>query len=249
MLIEREKLLPRISEIECNAPLELGNNYSDYNVRVFISDMYTEHISTLKKLEEISETSNQNFLLESLSGTVYERELTTKPVVGYKGRASYSAEYNGQFLIPWIVTARVADGEIFIDYQANLNRPDSTLSFKLTQTKRPVLYHPESYIYPRKQRKKRIKIDGLPIFLRVDEELPPNEPNEPSRLNKLSIIGRGIKPVQFTVSDDNFAKLEHDSEFQGRWYERWTFRNDGEITKLQDVVIGLTGKWVTQRNK
>ncbi|MBI2049414.1 hypothetical protein HYT32_00660 [Candidatus Roizmanbacteria bacterium] len=238
MSLEKERPHPNIPEVECYTQLELDKD-RDYSLFVFISDTETEHILTIKRLENLSSSSNKNFRLESRSNT--------DPIV------DYSTEYTGQFLIPWIVTARVANKKVFIDYQITLNRPDSTLSFKLIQTERPVLYRPETYNYPKAQ--KKIKIDGLPAFLQVDEELPPgqkmgesNGPYEQARLDKLSIISKGIKPVGLTVENGNSAKLKHDSEFKGRWYERWTFDNYGEITKLHYVVIGLTGKWMTQRN-
>lgn len=251
MTLDTERPHTAKPEVECRTAFQLGSPYTMHSLQVTLNDQITDHRPSLVKLQDLFGTTSNNLHRDSESDTLFARELRDNPTYGIENNLRYIADYEGSFLIPWIVNARVVNGEFLIGYQVVLTRPDESLTYKVIQDKTPDFYYP-SYGGHRLQ-KTRTRVDGLPVFLQPDEWQEPQPSLENPLLilsaqpNMVSILSRGIRPVSLSRQEGNSVTSAHKRDFNGMWREMWSFRDEGDGLKLRGIDITFNGKWGNPR--
>ncbi|MDO8618311.1 MAG: hypothetical protein Q7R49_00015 [Candidatus Daviesbacteria bacterium] len=185
-------------------------------------------------LTRTSEETTTSFQQDSVGKKEVKKEL-------------YEIKFEGSFEIPWSVNVKVINGEVVVDYQARLTRPDLSLDYLLKQSKKPSFRHPLHY--GTEDKKGKTRIDGLPVWLSIHDwkkiniAHPQGVPIEKDVPNNLSLAHKGLKTARFSRRDEEEASLTHADRFIGTWHERWFLYEDAGQRGVQYMEVRLKGCW------
>lgn len=159
----------------------------------------------------------------------------------------HEAIFEGSFDIPWSVNITIVDGEILVDYQVRLTRPDLSLEYLLKQSKKPAFRHPLHY--GTEDKKSKTRIDGLLVWLRINDWEKVNIahsqaiPIEKEIPKSLSLAHKGLRSSKFMKRDGEKASLIHLDRFVGTWHEKWFSYNNAGQRGIDYMEVRLKGGW------
>lgn len=144
----------------------------------------------------------------------------------------------GGFDIGWQVTAAVKKDEMMVNYSVRIARPDSSLNFVLSE-QQPA----EFYNFEYGHRKQRTRIDGLPVYLRVNGWKNATRMWRDALPSSVTLFRRGLPEQEIPFEDGAMATLQHTERLVGRWDERWLFVQHGNQTEFWNFEVELVGSW------
>ncbi len=238
--MNKEVLRSQMPVVEFKSPLKKGNVYTDYTVGVFASFVERSDKVTLQRLNELFPLIKDRLSLER--STVYVN--IGKSGTNIHDSLLFTSNIEGIFIIPWKVNIIGVGDEMLVGYEVDLIRPDSGYTFKLVHTEIPEFNFNAPFSSSYNIRKNRTQLDGLPVYLRLDEWEDGRYQSDPAKAKKISIISRDKTPSEFDVKDNNEINVVGQSSFEGSWHEQWGVNDYGEGMVVSGVSIKLKGHWV-----
>lgn len=158
-------------------------------------------------------------------------------------RNSYRLIEEGLFKIPWLVRARVSEGSVFVDYRVRALRPNLSVAYQLEQSQRAEFMNPPQGDMLGDSRKKRTRVDGLPVYLRVNAwQTDAWHYNYPTNV---TLFRRSVREQRMPVQEGAKVEIRHVDTFRGFWDETWYTWEEGNNIQVDKVEIELQGNWVT----
>lgn len=235
MLKDRERLYSPVPVVNCDAPFVKGNARTDYNAGLFLDRSNPLQATSLDRLQQLF------------------REIGNYFEPGDSAHM-HVVDFEDTFNIPWVVTAKGSNGKVLVSYHVRLKRPDSTLEYAVLSRKKPEFYDRD---YSNSSwTKSRTQIDGLPVYLGVEElrivkaeDAVAGMPSLDAAISAVRIFTHGEQaPQQLRIVDENMVSLQHASPFTGTWRERWHFTETYERHRLDRVEVTLKGNWNVSPN-
>lgn len=242
--MNKEILRSQTHVVEFKSPLKKGNVYTDYTVGVSASDVERSDKETLQRLNNLFPLIKDNLSLSRTSTdiTIYNPNEGNR--ANFRESYLFTSEFEGEFIVPWKVNLLGVGDEIIVGYEVNLIRPDSSHAFKVVHTKIPEFNFIAPFSSSYNVRKNRTQLDGLPVYLRLDEWEDGRYQSDPAKAKKISIISRQISPTEFEVKDENEITVVGQSRFEGSWREGWGLNDYRGRMEVGGVSIKLKGHWI-----
>lgn len=222
--------------LQISSPFWIGNHYTRVTVGAY-TEGYTHSFGTDVGPDKYVHRQHNLNAARSL--------LSSHPDVnsGLEIRHTELDEYyrfleEGAFDIDWQVTAEVTGDQMIVNYSAKIDRPDSSLSYVLTQQQNAEFFDRKMGHY-----KKRTRIDGLPVYLRVNnmrhsrvgfgEDLP----------SSVTLFRKGVQEQEILFEDGESGSLHHTDTLVGIWDENWLYYRYAKPSDLSSFSVDLRGYW------
>ena len=237
VLVYKMKEMKPITKVDLKEPLNKGNGYTGYSCMFGAS--WHNNKEALENILKVAPQKIQDLRLVRSTKETTEHYGEKETIVENVRRHVFKYDFDGLFKVPWVVNAKVVGNDVVVDYEVLFSRPDQSLTYLLSHKKKAELraqsVHPFSdYLY----QKSRTRIDGLPVYLRIEEWQENNL--HPKRV---TLFRSGISSRSLDVKDGNSVRLTHTDRFHGSWKESWYVDVEKGKAKIYSLDICLKGSW------
>ena len=233
-MLNPELLHTNVREIVCETKFQKGNAFTNYSNAFSLSADEEKHKPALFQLETLFLDKKITLPLKNVVEMSISSPIEIFPETNR--RVNFGQDYEGTFAIPIYVRANVVNDEVLLYYYVRLTRPDGSLTYIVSHTKKPEYSHP--LYYGHTAQKLRTRVDGLPIHLSIDGRDNGDNPHS------FHLKTSGERAVHFRRIEGTSVALRTTRNFQGVWHERMSFDDYDGAMKLTQVGVQLKGEWV-----
>lgn len=227
--------------LKVESPLWLGNSYTRFPYpNSTYAEGYTHTFGSYVGPTRIPSKANIE-MAEQLLRTNPQINRNFTPGMEPFGGRSFRFLSEGAFDITWLVRASVKDLQMIVRYEIGVARPDQSLYYVVLEQQQAEFIDQAGY------RKKRTRIDGLPVYLRVND-WPKGWVASGTPPTSVTLFRRGLPEHEIKFEDGNSATLQNVERFVGRWdeqwdFQRWNFYSDRLDPELSSYTTELLGYW------